>query len=50
LQFWGAIRPDAPDHSLGEINAAFYTLDFVALPTPPTSVPTEGWRVEVEGQ
>lgn len=50
IQFWGEIRPDAPDHFLGEISAAFYTLDFVALPIPPMSVPTEGWRVAVQGQ
>jgi hypothetical protein len=50
VQFWGEIRPDAPDHFLGEINAAFYTLDFVALPIPPMPVPTEGWRVAVRGQ
>ena len=27
-----------------------YTLDFVALPIPPMPVPTEGWRVAVQGQ
>lgn len=48
VHFWGAIRPDAPDHFLGEISAAFYTLDFVALPIPSQSTPTEGWRVTVE--
>jgi hypothetical protein len=50
VQFWGEIRPDAPDHFLGEISAAFYTLSFVALPIPSMPVPTEGWRVAVEGQ
>jgi hypothetical protein len=50
VQFWGQIQPDAPDHFLGEINAAFYTLDFVALPIPPMPVPTEGWRVAVQDQ
>ena len=50
IQFWGEIRPDGPDHFLGQISAAFYTLDFVALPIPPTPVPTEGWRVAVQGQ
>lgn len=50
VQFWGEIKPDAPDHFLGEINATFYTLDFVALPIPPMAVPTEGWRVAVQGQ
>jgi hypothetical protein len=49
-QFSGSIRPDAPDHFLGEINIAFYTLDFVALVTPPMSAATEAWRVAVEGQ
>jgi hypothetical protein len=49
-QFWGSIRPDTPDHFLGEINAAFYTLDFVALPIPSTSTPTEGWRVAIKAQ
>lgn len=47
-KFWGSIRPTAPDHFFGDINAAFYTLDFVALPMPPISAATEGWRVEVE--
>jgi hypothetical protein len=50
VKFWGEIRPDAPDHFLGVINAAFYTLDFVALPIPPMPLPTEGWRVAVEAQ
>lgn len=50
VKFWGEIRPDAPDHFLGEISAAFYTLDFVALPISAMPVPTEGWRVAVEGQ
>ena len=50
VQFWGSIRPDAPDHFLGEISAAFYTLDFVALPIPSPSTPTEGWRVAVRVQ
>jgi hypothetical protein len=50
VKFWGSIKPDAPDHFLGEINAAFYTLDFVALPIPPMPVPTEGRRVTVEVQ
>jgi hypothetical protein len=49
-KFWGSIRPDAPDHFLGDINVAFYTLDFVPVPAPPMSAATEGWRVEVEGQ
>lgn len=49
-KFWGSIRPDAPDHFVGEISAAFYTPDFVALPLPPISATTEGWRVEVEDQ
>jgi hypothetical protein len=49
-QFWGSIRPDAPDHFLGEISAAFYTLDFVALPIPSPPTPTEGWRVAVKAQ
>jgi hypothetical protein len=50
VRFWGEIKPDAPDHFLGEINAAFYTLDFIALPIPPMPVPTEGWRVAVRVQ
>ena len=50
IQFWGEIRPDGPDHFLGQISAAFYTLDFVALPIPPTPVPTEGRRVSDQGQ
>jgi hypothetical protein len=50
IQFWGEIRPDAPDHFLGEISARFYTLDFVALPIPSVPVPTEGWRVAVVDQ
>lgn len=50
VKFWGEIRPDAPDHFLGEISAAFYTLDFVALPIPSVPTPTEGWRVAVEAQ
>jgi hypothetical protein len=49
VRFWGEIKPDAPDHFLGEISA-FYTLDFVALPIPPMPLPTEGWRVAVQGQ
>ena len=50
VKFWGEIRPDAPDHFLGEISAAFYTLDFVILPIPSVPLPTEAWRVAVEGQ
>lgn len=48
VQFWGSIRPDAPDHFLGEVNARFYTLNFVALPIPSRATPTEGWRVAVQ--
>jgi hypothetical protein len=48
IQFWGSIRPDAPDHFFGEISAAFYTLDFVALPIPSQPTPTEGRRVAVK--
>ena len=50
VQFWGKIKPDAPDHLLGEISARFYTLDFVALPISSVPVPTEGWRVAVVDQ
>ena len=50
VKFWGEIRPDAPDHFFGEISAGFYTLDLEPLPIPPMPVPTEGWRVAVEGQ
>jgi hypothetical protein len=49
-KFSGSIRPDAPDHFFGEINVGFYTLDFVAVPAPPMSAATEGWRVAVEDQ
>ena len=49
-KFWGSIRPDAEDHFFGEINAGFYTLDFVPLLAPPMSAATEGWRVVVEVQ
>ena len=49
-KFWGSTRPDAHDHFLGEINIAFYTLDFVAVPAPAMSASTEGWRVAVEAQ
>jgi hypothetical protein len=50
MKFWGSIRPDAPDHFWGELNAGFYTLEFVALPRTLGPVETEGRRVEVEGQ
>jgi hypothetical protein len=50
IKFSGSVKPDAPDHFLGEISATFYTLDFVALPIPSIPVPTEGWRVAVEAQ
>jgi hypothetical protein len=50
IKFWGSVRPDAPDHFFGDVTAAFYTLDFVALPIPSPTLPTEGTRVAVEAQ
>jgi hypothetical protein len=50
IKFWGSVRPDSPDHFFGDVTATFYTLDFVALPIPSPTLPTEGTRVAVEAQ
>jgi hypothetical protein len=49
-KFWGTIRPDAPNHFFGDISMAFYTLEFVLVPTPALSAATEGWRAPIEAQ
>jgi hypothetical protein len=47
-KFWGFIKPDAPNHFTGEINAAYYTLAYAELPIPPASLSTEGWKVAAD--